>query len=99
MEFTTKRGEPHNLNAVPGALAAGLPCRLPLPLGCSCCSVGAAGPGTPVLLPRGVGRAGVLARVLRVAGAAWFRSGMQAVVLPAVGPAAALGEVLAGVGF
>lgn len=36
-----------------------------------------AGPGIPVLLPRGVGRACVLARVLQVSGTAWFRSGMQ----------------------
>ena len=33
--------------------------------------------------PRGLGRPGP---VLQVAGASWFRSGMQAVVLPAVGP-------------
>jgi hypothetical protein len=60
---------------------------------------GAGRPGIPVLLPRGVGRAGVLARVLQVAGAAWFRCGMQVVVLPAVGPGAAQREVSAGVGF
>ena len=75
----------HNLNAVPGALAAGLPCRLRLPPGCSCCAGAGAGrdPGAPA-----AGRAGALVRMLQVAGASWFRSGRQVVVLPAVGPAA-----------
>jgi hypothetical protein len=52
----------HNLNAVPGALAAGLPCRLRLPPGCSCCAGAGAGrdPGAPA-----AGRAGALVRMLQ----------------------------------
>ena len=88
----------HNLNAVPRRPGCGA-C-VPAPAaGLQLLGRCRAGSGIPVLLPRGVGRAGVLARMLQVSGASWFRWGMQVVVLPALGPAGAQREVPAGVGF